>query len=385
MVILNSILFNKFIIEPGYIECFYEDSLEESGTLKFELSEPVVPRNDLIALSLSTLCGRKYQQIELELSISSRAKVNIERFTNSEVIVKTFEQISHRRKKRTNLTLNFSGGFDSLAALSLMPENTMLVSMDFGGRFSREMKFINTFNAVTCKTNIIDTNFRKNSWTFMGIGSILFSDFLQTDIHTFGSILGASVISNSKKAAMNHNPLPFKGADLENAPYVMPLTEAGTAKIALQSYPELIKDSLNSLANPKEEKRYRKQLLVNAVMKKHDLNIEIENVPEPSTFRFSWGENFQADFITLYLIKNLPDDVQLTVGDIPDEVYSLVNDLSLDFYERVNTNYLANFPIELQGDLLKSLINHGMLTYTENDWIEFNKVRDLFTNYYNIN
>src|SRR5699024_2416137 len=103
----------------------------------------------------------------------------------------------------------------------------------------------------------IDTNFRKNSWTFMGIGSILFSDFLQTDIHTFGSILGASVISNSKKAAMNHNPIPFKAAKIENAPFVMALTEAGTAKIALESYPELIKESLNSLANPKEEKRYR--------------------------------------------------------------------------------------------------------------------------------
>src|SRR5699024_3891366 len=286
---MNIITFDKFIIEPGYIECAYRDSLDEEGVLTFELSEPIVPRNDLIALSLSTLCGKKYQQLNLELSISSEAKNNIERFTNSKLNVETYDQISHRRIKRSNLTLNFSGGFDSLAALSLMPKNTMLVSMDFGGRFKREMNFIKKFNTVICKTNIIDTNFRKNSWTFMGIGSILFSDFLQTDIHTFGSILGASVISNSKKAAMNHNPIPFKAAKIENAPYVMPLTEAGTAKIALQSYPELIKDSLNSLANPKEEKRYRKQLLVNAVMKKHDLNIEIENVPEPSTFRFSWG------------------------------------------------------------------------------------------------
>lgn len=58
-----------------------------------------------------------------------------------------------KEKERTGCILNFSGGFDSLAALYLMPEDTKLVAIDFGGWFEREKEFFKQFHPYTLKTN----------------------------------------------------------------------------------------------------------------------------------------------------------------------------------------------------------------------------------------
>ncbi|OZT76893.1 hypothetical protein [Salinicoccus roseus] len=381
---MNKIRFENIHIQKGRIDLDYEDTLDQKGNLYFELNVPVSPRNDLIALALSTLCGQKYDAIHIGLSISQETKGAIESFCRAEVSVEGISDASASKANRNNVTLNFSGGFDSLAALALMPRETQLVSMDFGGPFQREMPFIERFDTAICRTNIIDTDFRRNSWMFMGIGSILLRDYLQTDFNTFGSILGASVISDSRRAASNTSPAPFKEAGMENAPYVMTLTEAATAKVAMQANPDMIRASLNSLANPKEEKRYRKQLLVQAVAKRHGLDIEIDAVPTPSSHRFKWGENFQADFITLYLMKHLDQDTQLTVGEIPESVHKLVESSSFDFYERYNPNFITHFPKELRAGLLQRLNDFDLLPYTENDWVEFSRVREMLKIYYNI-
>lgn len=169
--------FENIAIKEGYIKADYNDD-ENSHYIEFKLSTPIKVREDLIALSLATLCGKKYVEITLELNITNRIKMAIERFTGATVICKTDFSSPIISKSFGNQTVNFSGGFDSMAALPFLPKNSSLVSMDFGGHFSREMKMINKFDSYIVKTNILETNFRRNSWLFMVIGSILYKDLI---------------------------------------------------------------------------------------------------------------------------------------------------------------------------------------------------------------
>lgn len=283
--------------------------------------------------------------------------------------------------------MNFSGGFDSLAAKCLMPPDTSLVSMDFGGRFSRERSFFEKFDTYIVKTNLLETPIKEKTWSYMGIASILYSDYLATDYQTFGSILeaGPDNFSDLPVAAKNISFPPFKMTGMENAPYVLGLTEVGTLKVLGYHAPNFIGESLDSLATPGEEKRYRKQVLSQIASKKSGIDIELNIVDRPTRPHFKFGQNFAADFLSFYIIKNSDFEIASdTISDIPEEVREAANNLKLDFYERVNTNFLLNFPKPLLGGLLSRLAEANVIPYTQNDWIEFFEVRKILSKHYNI-
>lgn len=390
----NSIRFFNFKIEEALIEFNYieSDNLGEKvdeNRIYFKLSEKIIPSNHLVAVAISTLCARKFSEIYYDLELSLLTIEGIEQFTLSKVTCKKITtDINPVRKRQKNLTLNFSGGFDSLAALYLMPENTNLVSMDFGGRFSRERSYFQKYNTHIVETNLLETELRKNTWSFMGIASILYSDYLSTDYHTFGGILEASFNNFAEKplAAKNISFPPFMMSNIENAPYVLGLTEIGTVMVLINHAKNEIPESLESLALPGEEKRYRKQVLCNIVAKKAGVKIDIRSIDPPTKPHFKFGQSFAADFLAFYTIKNAGLDIAShTVSNIPAEVVDLANELSLNFYERVNPIFLEKFPTELLGDLLKKLSDSGILPYTRNDWNEFEKVKELLAKYYSLN
>src|SRR5699024_4505488 len=124
-------------------------------------------------------------------------KKYIENFTKSTLNIKENDSSIVVTQNKHNHTLNFSGGFDSMAALAFLPNHSSTVSMDFGGSFNREMKMINKFNSHTVKSNILETDFRKNSWMFMTIASIMYKDYLDTKYNIFGSIINAAFMQNS--------------------------------------------------------------------------------------------------------------------------------------------------------------------------------------------
>ncbi|MDK6689940.1 hypothetical protein QP246_10950, partial [Aerococcus urinae] len=85
------------------------------------------------------------------------------------------------------------GGFDSIAAKELLdPDKTILISLDFGGRFAREAVFFDNFPTLTVRTNLVTEKFHRHSWAFMALGAILASPTLGLDVLSFGSILEAS-------------------------------------------------------------------------------------------------------------------------------------------------------------------------------------------------
>lgn len=367
---------------------------DEEGRIFFELSKDVAVTSDKIALALSTLCGRKYKKINYELLISEPVFDEIVAFTLAEVSclgrLKDRMTISHQNHMEDDgdtVVLNFSGGFDSLAAKYLMPADTKLVSMDFGGRFSREKEFFTNFDTYSVSTNLLETGLRKNSWSFMGIGSILYSDVLNSKYYSFGGILEASSsnFTANPVAALNRSFPPFESAGMKNAPYVLGLTEIGTIKVIANSAPHILMDSLDSLANPGEEKRYRKQVLLDIYCSLRGKAINYNKVPKPVRPHFKFGQNFSLDFLALYVAKFAGIEVaQHTVSEIPCEAVKIFESYSFDFYEKLNTKMIENFPTQLIGDFMSKLRSVGIDVYNSDDWEEFYSVRDYLGKYHEI-
>lgn len=384
---MTKISFYNFDINEGYIKLTYNISDKDIGELFFELSPSIRPRNDLIATALSTLCGRVYSEIHYDLEVSRSVISGISKYTLADITVLKSGGNTAKRLRRNNTTLNFSGGFDSLAAKCLMPTGTKLVSMDFGGKFSRERKFFENFDTCIVSTNLLETPLRRNSWSFMGIASILFSDYLDTDYNTFGSIFeaGPNNLSDNPVAAKNISFPPFKIAEMENAPYVLGLTEIGTLNVLGHYSPELVKESLESLATPGEEKRYRKQILSQIAEERLGLNFDLNIIEPPKRPNFKFGQSFTADFLSMYIIKYAGiETASYTISDIPYEAKNIVDKLSLDFYDRVNPNFLENFPKALLGDLMLKLSEANILPYTQKDWEELFIVRSFLSKYHSI-
>jgi hypothetical protein len=361
--------------------------MESTNTIFFKLSPAIKPREDLIALALSTLCAKKYSSIHYDINVSEAILFAISKFTDADVTASFSVDNGFQRKRRSTVTLNFSGGFDSLAAKCVMPDHTNLVSMDFGGRFSRERAFFENFDTCIVSTNLLETPLRYNSWSMMGIASILFSDYLATDFQTFGSILeaGPNNFSDQPVAARNISFPPFLAAGMENAPYVLGLTEVGTLKVIGHYDPDLIAPSLESLATPGEEKRFRKQVLSLITSEKISKDFNLNIIQRPSQPHFKFGQSFAVDFLAIYVIKNAGVDIAShTVREIPDEVVKLASRLSLTFYERLNTNFVNHFPKNLVGGLLSKLGDAGIVPYTASDWNEFYQVREVLSHYYEI-
>lgn len=358
---------------------------EAEHALWFEFSHPVALTNDAIATALSTLTGRLYAEVKFDFPVSERALAGARKTTGATVTSSgTCQSVA---APRVGHQLSFSGGFDSLAALCLMPEHTRLVSMDFGGRFSRERSFFETFPTTRVSTNVTATGLHRNSWAFMGIGAILLGDHNRAQYHTFGSILeaGADNLRVTPEAGKNETFPPFRAAGYENAPYVAGLTEIGTLLVLAAHRREHVGASLASLAGPGEEKLYRKQVLAQIVADRLGIDVPLTLTPKPPRPHFKYGQNFALDFLSIYVAKFGGETVaRELVDEIPDEALALSKKLDLTFFERANTTLYHHFPAPLMGGLVDRLSSTGIRFYTEDDWNDYRHVREFLTAYHPI-
>lgn len=379
------ISFENIINKPGYIKADYKDD-EVEHFIEFEMSDAIDVREDLVAVALSILCGQKYDEIHMELNVTYDVKEYIEQ--NSGAKLSVGNHVIHRESKPLIdddvQTLNFSGGFDSLAAKHLMPEEKRLVTMDFGKAFARERLMFNQFDTHIVKNNILDTNFRKNSENFMFIGSVLYMDYFQTTYNITGTILGALPLKNHNQFKKESQHEIYK---MKNIPYTLGLSEVGAVRVASESIPEKMSDSLTSLANPGEEKRYRKQLLLEIDKERYSTDIQIENpVDAPERIHFKWGDGILADHLSLYIMKYKGLEVASSIlREIPDEAYELSQTLDLSFYDKYHPEVLDYIPQSYKPQMLNKLDEIGITVFNQHDFDEYHKVLNFMKHYYKIN
>lgn len=248
--------------------------MEIDDTLFFEFSNNIDVTDNQIAIALSTLCGRIYDEIYMDLVINEGLFNNIETFTLAELKVKGCDNVPIPNKK-SGIMLGFSGGYDSLSALCLLDDysnNLKLVSLDLQGKFSREEAFFKYFAPYTVKSNFATLRLNRNHWSFMYIPMILYGNMLDCKYAVFGSILEASIYSFSERYNLREKEesVSLSFLNIDRISFIQGLTEIGTAMVISHYKPELIDLSLKSLANPGEEKRYRKQLITQIIQEKFE-------------------------------------------------------------------------------------------------------------------
>lgn len=379
----NKVRFEKFRIKEGKIDFTCNDvrnDVERSLELYFHFDKPIIPSNDAIAVALSAMCRVIYKEIYIDLEINNKVIEEMKKFNKSEISCKRIIQ-TIPNSVGEDYSLNFSGGFDSLAAMYLLPD-VRLVSVDFQEtQHQRERDFFSLFD-----TNIVSTNARKYGFPayygFCGIGSILWADYLGIKAQFSGNILEEGPY-NLREGEQARSKIGFSTAyGIKHYNLTTGFTEVGTTTIVCHYAPDYVNKSLISLANPRTEKRYRKQLLVQIVSKKLNKEIEIDKTLPPKN-PYKWGEYFATDFLGIYILKKLGADViNKYLKSIPNEIFDLSNQLTLSFYEKFNTNYLYYLPVDIRGTFLSRMADAGIMPYNERDWKELRIVADCLSKHY---
>lgn len=369
----NLITFRNLSMQSNRIDV---EAVNGAGSypLWFQFDRDLTVSTNTFAVALSTLCGVKYDHIHFDFPVASEVVSGVASFTQAEVT--SNGEATYEKPSGTNVSLSFSGGFDSLAAHRLLNGQANLVSTDFGGWFEREARFFEKFDPLVVSTNIRRTpshkdSFARNHWTFMGLGAILTSEYLEAGFHVFGTILAHRFAR--KPPVTGVKPLEMVG--MKSIPVTDGITEFGTAKILAQTDVNLIGDSLRSLAGNTDRKRLLKLILATVAAEELDVELPLPDIPK------TWGDpvKFEASYTTalsiLYLIAKGHANLIEQLYVIPQSAFEIVDGLSLDFIMKVNTDFYGSLPGSLAAQLAPRFIELGFRPYTEADWQEAKQVR----------
>lgn len=372
--------FTDFGVDDASVLGFTAKDETKESLLTFQMPERFIPAPDLLGLAISTMAGKKYDQIVVDLPLTSRVQRVVEAVCETKLTA-PLAALPQSAPPGRNGSLNFSGGFDSLAALTVSPENTKLISLDFGGNFQRETDFFKRFNPTTVKTNFRTQGFANNSWSFMGIGAILLRDYLEIGSYGFGSIIEAAPWNLNQTRYSNVAHPWYRAAGLKQMNPVQGLTEIGTVMLLAKHSPELIRDSLTSLAGPGSEKLNRKAMLLNIVDDRFGTGVRATLDRNEAHFKF--GHAFATDFLTLYIIKRAGlDAAQQLVSDIPTEVVEFTKQHGLDFFERLNPIFCDNIPDSSRYLIYTRCLEAGIVPYMETDWLDYRAVASLLSKWH---
>ncbi len=388
----ESIRFTDFSIREGRIDfrCVHTagETITKENLIYFELNKPIIPSNDAIALACSCMCGNAYEKIRLDLPCSDNVREAMQKFTGCDFLTLQGDQSCEVKPIQNDepvVLLSFSGGTDSLAALSLLPRDKVrLVSTEFGGYFEQEEIGYSLHQPeYLLKTNLRSLGYHRNSWTFMGIGLILFSEYAQAPYFCFGTNLTDSIYHLMKKPPLADSParLPFSVLGTRQICPTNGVGGAAIIRIASHYYPEIMQEVFDSLAKPGSKKRYYKELILECVEKRSsaDLNVRRTEMKDISNF----GDLIETDLQLPYTIKHLgAERLDAFVKNIPQEIYDISRTCDLTFYERVYPAFLRTIPEDLQGYYLSRLDEAGIKLYSQKDYEELAVLSDFAWNRY---
>lgn len=342
----------------------------EAQELWFRLPYAFTPAPDLLAAVFAGLCGAVFDEVQIDLPIGPRLSAAIEEMTGARV--EHAPGTDRSREPGTAQALNFSGGFDSLAARLIMPE-AHLVSLDFGGRFARERPVYSRFPTHIVETNLVDLGLNLHGTeAFMSSAGILLRDELDL------AVLGSGDIQASSLPAAFTGPVPQRTTPVAEvlglgpASPVAGVSEAGTMLVCARRRPELLLDVLASVAHRGEVKYHRKRLLLEAVAQRAGLDLALPDLPVLGQPR-RWGAVFADDLAALYVLRVLgPEAASLLYNEegIPGPVLERIPATSLAFMERFNPQAYAGLPPELLGEWYARLLRLGVPPYERQDWFD---------------
>jgi len=372
--IAGSISFSAPRLSDGFLR-FRLACFETADEIGFEVPDDFHAHPDCMAACLATLCGTKYRAIHFDFAVSDRCSAAIRERTGAQVRARG--RCAPRPAGRS-IALNFSGGFDSLAALHLAPEGLRTVAIDFGRKFTRERQFFETLNPdLICATDFREKGFDRNDWLFMGAVSLLFADYLDLAAIAFGTIFEASAL-NYRLTPTGASSLPLiESIGLHDATFTRGLTEFGTAMIIDAYSPELIEGSIASLADAGSEKSLRKRLLVDVVRHRRDLAApDFDSYVYPKR-KASFGKSYAIDFLGLIFAKLYGRDaVSRWIDGLPIDTDEALAAIGVDWVFRFNPHFTAQMPEPLRQRIEDRLAGAGVHGFRDEDWAGYHAIRE---------
>lgn len=128
---------------------------ETEQNLYFQLPPGTPVHTDTVAACVALLLSKSCRSLEFDFPISEELVSTIEMYCQARVRTKGTCSLEPPLKADIG-GLAFSGGFDSLTAKDFLPGAHELISLDFGGRFSRERVVFVEFGTSVVKTNLVD-------------------------------------------------------------------------------------------------------------------------------------------------------------------------------------------------------------------------------------
>jgi hypothetical protein len=369
----GTITFSAPQIQSGFLR-FQMTSLEGADGIYFTVPDDFHAHPDCMAACLATLCGTRYSAIHFDFALSDRCSAAIAERTAAHV---TARERCEPRQTGSLIALNFSGGFDSLAALHLAPDAVRTVAVDFGKHFTRERKFFETLNPDRiCATDFREKGYDRHDWLFMGAVSLLFADYLDLDSIAFGTIFEATTYNYRLKPAGPVRIPLLESLGLHDATYTRGLTEFATAMIVDAYSPELIEPSIRSLASEGTEKSLRKRLLVDAVRHRN-------GGPAPDFDRYVYprnksvfGKSYAIDFLGLIFTKLYGSQaVSRWIDGLPPDIDHKLACIDVEWVFRLNPHFHAQMPDRLRESILARLSGAGVHDFREQDWAGYLEIR----------
>ena len=156
---------------------------------------------------------------------------------------------------------------------------------------------------------------------------------------------------------------------LTESPVTNGITELGTAKLLLQSDPQLVADSIQSLAGKTDRKRYLKTAIATLLAPKYCESLCLPELPESWSAPISVTDSYTTTMSLLYFIS--VGELELIAPlfkEIPDSLLSFASETDMGFMLKANTDHYQFLQRKDAGKLLASLENYGFSPYTEVDW-----------------
>lgn len=364
--------------------------LKRVKTLEFTYDSSVLVKDEQVALALSLLCVN-FEKIYFEgIEISKKAKKVIEDWTKAEVFCDISEKAEKKivKRNRHKFATLFSGGFDSTALLTLMPDDTIPIHLSFGGGFSPETQVIldyeynDNIKPFILDTNLYHTALHRNgdvTHFVQAFPIILLCEHLSLRYFGWGHILESrhGELYDSQIELLSRTLPPLEYAGVQLIPYTNGLTEYGTAKVLLSKTQKQIESSYKAArCATGVEKLLRKKLILNV------LNTDIEVDDRLINARLNkpdFANKYPlTPFLLLYAIQQLGSErVREDFNFISPDVEKLIKDWDLSFYLKVHPIPLKYFPDELKDDYLNKLSSLGIEQYSDEDLLTLEKVRIL--------
>lgn len=355
--------------ENGLVSFDYFRGGESIKTTNFTVPSDFTVSGDLAAAAAIVCRPADDELWEFNFPVSPRAKAIAKRDYN--IFIKASDALLPSNQPAKAAYLNFSGGVDSLAAHYLLGTAVHLLSIDFGGAFTREANWFSHWD-----TYIVASDLRKKpfvegrDWRFMAAGAMLFRDYLGIGSLYWGTVLEASPywLSNNQKREPRTTEAThaFGMAQLKTCQAITPLSEYGTMKVALKWGEEVLTKSIESCSSPGSEKLFRKRLLRSIAAGE---TFPSENVlAQAPCNKHKFGTAFGPDVLTAYFFWRYGSEfVSDFLAELSADARMELGRLNMEFFERYNPANLATIPSDVRGSIVAEYLRCGIHPYTCDD------------------